>query len=369
MRFLLFLAAAVSAADVALAADTPETIFRQAAEALAAGDLSAAERGFRDLLRAQPNNVSVLGNLGVTYSRMERSADAIRVYRQALKLAPNEPGLLLNLGLAHIKQEEYAQARPLFARVDRSPIASVQSRQLLAACELFTGRPAQAIELTSTLPPSPEVLFLRGTAYLRLHRKADARATFDELLASAAPAQAHLLLGRAYADGAAFEEAAAELQQALAADPASLPAQFELAKVRIGLREFDEAERLLRSVLAARPTDGDAAYYLGALLVLSSREPEAVPYLTQARKSRPGAWGPPYYMGRALLQQGRAAQALPPLEEAAKANPDEAAVWFQLARAWQSAGRIAAATDARNRYQRLRRNSLEETRQVLAPGR
>jgi len=277
--------------------------------------------------------------------------------------------LLLNLGLAYVKQDDYTQAKPLFARVEKSPLAGAQSRQLLAACELFTGNPAKAIALTSTLPRSPEVLFLAGTAHLRLKQKTEAKAAFDELLTSAPPAQAHLLMGRAYSDSALFPEAAAELALSLEADPGSLATQFELAKVRIGLREFGEAEKLLRAILSARPAYEDAAYYLGALLVLGSREKEAIPYLEQARAARSNEWGASYYLGRAFLQTAQPVKALPLLQAASKANPDEAAVWFQLARAYQAAGRAAEAAASRNQYRRLRDTLIEQAQQVLAPGR
>ncbi|MEO0108483.1 MAG: tetratricopeptide repeat protein, partial [candidate division WOR-3 bacterium] len=57
---------------------------------LASGDLAAAERGFLSVLKAQPNHVGALGNLGVVYSRMDRAADAITVYQRALKLSAND---------------------------------------------------------------------------------------------------------------------------------------------------------------------------------------------------------------------------------------------------------------------------------------
>ena len=105
------------AAWLLAAAESPEKIFQQATQALAAGKLDTAEQGFRQVLRAEPNHAGALGNLGVVYSRMDRVADAIDVYRRALRIAPNEPGLLLNLGLAYLKLEDYSSAKALLAKV------------------------------------------------------------------------------------------------------------------------------------------------------------------------------------------------------------------------------------------------------------
>lgn len=268
---------------------------------------------------------------------------------------------MLNLGLAHLKQGDYAAAKPLFARLPRSN----QSMELLATCELFTGNPARALELLKSVPRTPEILFVIGTAHLRLKQPAAARVAFGELLARASPAQAHLLMGRAYVDNQQFDEAIVEFKQALDLPPARL----ELAKAQISLRDNESAELNLRQILQARPTHSEAAYYLGSLLVLLAREDEALPLLEQARAARPDAWGAYYYLGRAQMQKGDAVKGFRHLEIAAKLNPEEAAVWFQLARAYQTLGRKAEASSARTRYDSLREASLEKTQPVLPPSR
>src|SRR5512140_2774114 len=105
------------AAGLLQAADSLSDVFQRAAAALAAGDYAAAESGFQQVLKASPNHLGALGNLGVVYSRSERPTEAIAVYRRALRLAPNEKGLLLNLGLAHLKSDAHAEALPYFQRV------------------------------------------------------------------------------------------------------------------------------------------------------------------------------------------------------------------------------------------------------------
>lgn len=185
----------------------PQQAFQQAAAALQRGDLPAAEKGFLEVLKAEPENLGALGNLGVVYSRQERIDDAISIYRRALKLAPNEPGLWLNLGLAYLKVDDYGSALPLFEKLNRSARASAQSAELLASCLLQTGKAAEAAALLEPLPRTSGTLFLLGSAYLRLKEKDRARAAFEALLTSAAsPAQAHYLLGRAYNDAGQPEE-------------------------------------------------------------------------------------------------------------------------------------------------------------------
>jgi protein O-GlcNAc transferase len=337
------------------AENSPERIFQEAARALAAGNYEAAEQGFRRVLKIQPAHVGALGNLGTVYSRTDRIPDAISVYRRALKIAPDEPGLLLNLGLAYLKKEDYAAAKPLIARVNRSPLASDQSKELLATCQLFTGEVKTALATLETLPRSPGVLFLLGLAYTKTNDKAKAEAAFRELLTSAATqAQAHFLIGKAYAESTLFDQAASELKQSADLDPALPGLQLELGKVLISLRDHEGAEKALRRALEQKPGDAEALYYLGAMLMLDGRRTEAIPLLQRARAARPDGWGSYYYLGRAELQAKNAPAAIALLEKAAKLNPDESSIQYQLVRAYQLAGMPAAANRARARLAALR---------------
>src|SRR5215472_8607076 len=94
--------------------DAAKDIFDSATLALAAGNYTSAEEGFRRVLTLDPKNVSALANLGVVYSKTHRYARAIDAYNRALRLSPKNPGLELNLGLVYLKQEDYRHAKPYF---------------------------------------------------------------------------------------------------------------------------------------------------------------------------------------------------------------------------------------------------------------
>src|SRR5690348_7840748 len=140
---LVLLCAALCSA--APAGDPLAPIFERAAKALSAGDYSAAEEGFLEVLKASPRNVAALGNLGVVYSRSNRTAKAIEVYSRALQISPHDPLLQLNLGLAYLKQDDHARALPLFTQVVAAEPGHRQARELLATCRLYTGDVPTAI--------------------------------------------------------------------------------------------------------------------------------------------------------------------------------------------------------------------------------
>lgn len=343
-----------------------EAIFQRAAEALKRGDYVAAERGFAEVLKAQPNHVGALANLGTAHSRMGRLSTAARAYQAALAQAPNEPGLLLNLALVYLKQQEFAKAKPLVEAVDRSRLGSAQTKELLATCEIHLGGPEKALKMLEGMPGTASVVYLRGLAYLKLNEREKANAAFAELLGKAAtPAQAHYLLGKAYLENGLIDEAQQSLKKALELDGKLLAARLELAKSYLAARNYAAAETELRGLVKAMPHDPEPAYYLAALLVVDNRGEVALPVLEKLVKVQPDSWSTQYYLGRAYFQTGNYAGAASRLEEAAKLNGKEGAIWYQLARAYQSAGREADAARAREEVKKLRQQAVEDERRLL----
>jgi len=162
-------------------------------------DYDKAEQGFQAVLKQEPRNVSALGNLGVVYSRIGRSDQAIEVYRRALEVSPDDEAILLNLGLAYFKQDAHAQALPSFAKVVAIDPRNLQARELLAVCRVYLRDPTPAIQdleaLRASNPNDQNVLFLLGFAYLRSHDAAKAKAIFQLMLEAVGPVQAQFLAG------------------------------------------------------------------------------------------------------------------------------------------------------------------------------
>lgn len=357
MRFLLFISLFISAPS-SEGADPLEDVFSKAAADLSGGDLAAAEQGFRSVLKARPNHIGALGNLGVIYSRSGRTHDAVAVYGRALKLAPNDPGLLLNLGLAHLKNENHLAAKPIFVRLLQRNPSDIRLQELLATAQVYTGESEKALPTLAQLPTTSNVLFLTGLAHLKLGHRDQARRILDgSFPATISAAQASFLRGKAYYDATLFDDSIREYRQARAFD-AKLPGlSLELARALISVRDNEAAESELRGILRQQPSDADAGYLLGAMLVQQAREPEAIKWLELARAARPDGWGAYYYLGRAKLQRNDAPSALPLLEKAAELNPEESAVFYQLSRAYKALGRNAEARKAALRVSELKRQT------------
>jgi tetratricopeptide (TPR) repeat protein len=350
--FGLVLSAAEHGQDVPV-----KDVFDRAAQALAASDYAGAERGFQAVLRAEPRNIAALSNLGVIYSRTNRSDEAIAVYKRALQSSPNDKALLLNLGLVYLRREDHKQALPFFERVVEIDPQHRQARQLLAVCRVFVGELEPAIRDLETLsagaPHDENILFLLGFAYLKNHDAERARADFERMLETAGPVRAEFLAGKANYEALMFPEAEKSYLRVLQLDPKFPGVHLELGKVYIRVRRNEEAVRELDLVLKEDPDDADANYLLGSLLVQENRCDEAVAYLERAKKLKPDSWAVYLHLGKAKIALKSAPEAVVLLQRAVELNPDESTSHFELARALQAVGRKADAGLERRRAQDL----------------
>ena len=345
------------------AAEPVKEVFDRAIRNLAAGDYAAAERGFQSVLREEPRNIPALSNLGVIYSRTNRSDQAITVYRRALQLSPDDKAILLNLGLVYFRQEAHSRALPYFARVVAIDPAHMQARQLLAVCRAYTGQLPAAIHdleaLHAAAPRDEGILFLLGFSYLKNHDPEKAKGIFQLMLEAAGPARAQFLLGRANYEATMFSQAEEAFSEVLRVDPKFPGVHLELGKVYISLRRTDDALRELNMALKQDPADVDASYFLGGLLVQEGRYQEGMPYLERAKEAKPDFWAPYFYLGKARLRLEQPAEAVVLLQRAVALNPDDASAFYDLSRALQACGREAEARRALLRVRELRAAALK----------
>ena len=351
---------------------SPEVVFERAASALAAHDYGAAEQGFAAVLKKHPNHIGALGNLGVVYSRTQRSARAIETYRRALALNPGDLALRLNLGLVYFKQENYQPAAKQFSRIVAKQPNHRQAQELLATCQIHLGEPRLAISSLESLrksdPKNAGVLYLLGMAYLRNQQPDKAKPLLDEMMLTAlSPAQAHFLVGKAYYDSARFAESREAFLKVLELEPAFPNAQLELGKVWVSLREPEKAQAAFLTAMERNPQDSEAPYFLGSLLVNEGRVEEALVPLARAEGLKPDFWGTLYYLGKAKLQLRKPAEAVSLLRRAAELHSEEDAIYYQLAQALRASGRLVEASRAMERVSELKAKKRATTLRGPAP--
>lgn len=122
--------------------DTPD-YYAEGAELLRSSRYHDALTSFRLALRDQPDNVDILQQMGVTYTRIGLQDEAVRAYRRALELKPHAAGA--HYGLAFLllqrgkEDEGVAHLRAFLARPPAAEDARDHIRHARATLTEITG--------------------------------------------------------------------------------------------------------------------------------------------------------------------------------------------------------------------------------------
>ncbi len=241
-------------------------------------------------------------------------AEAERLYRQVLAAEPDNADALYLLGVIAQQKGMHESAVDLIEKAHR-----LQS-------------------------PTPDSLDNLGKAYLGLNRHREAKKCFSRALAQKPDyAEAHNGLGNALTGLRQLKEAAASYRRALALNPAYAEAQFNLANVLGELGELEGAARSYREALAVQPDMHEAHLNLGVILHDLGRTAEAEQCYRRALALKPDLAEALYNLGGALKELGRTEEAEQSLREALALRPDIADAHYDLGNVLADLGRLEEA--------------------------
>jgi predicted O-linked N-acetylglucosamine transferase (SPINDLY family) len=313
-----------------------------------AGDLAAAERGYREVLQAAPRHPEALRLLGMLLQQRGEAADAVDCLERAVAERPHEPTYLGNLALAL-----GAAGRPNDA-IDRLRAALVltpDSEDLLFYLAQFlidTERGAEAVECLDQLlarrPDNLELRFLRGTALEIAGRYRDAIAELEHVLAAQPDyAPGHSALGLALDSAGRADEAERAFNRALELDPALHLPWLNLGSIRLRQDRLDEAEACIEKALSLRPGSPEAMVYLAKVRFGQGRTGEATEILETALRAEPRNAKIHQHLAMAYSVRGDRAAAAERLREAAALSPHDAKIHMELADALTNIGDLEGA--------------------------
>ena len=194
-------------------------LYDRTQQALASGDLPAAEAAIQGILRIAPNDPGAHGNLAVVYMRRRQWDQALAELHTAQRLAPNVPGLRLNIALVYYHQSRFELAIPQLEGVLREQPDSPQATYLLALCDVFTERYVAGLPLLEKLwdTHSSDLAFLyvMAVAADAAHQEdVEKRAIAQMVTVGKDSAEVHLYMGKAYLSRQQDENAEKEFETA-----------------------------------------------------------------------------------------------------------------------------------------------------------
>ncbi len=141
----------------------------------------------------------------------------------------------------------------------------------------------------------------------------------------------HFNLGDLYRDQGAFDRAEASYRQAIALEPAFVPAYLNLADLYREMDREAEGKKLLEEALKTAPESAAAQHALGLLLVRTGRRRPALDHLARAAELEPDNSRYAYVYGVALNSLGESARAVRVLDQGLKSRSHDPDLLFALA--------------------------------------
>jgi len=355
---------------VPVGAQTRQT-FENGQHAMEAGNLDAAERDFRDVLSAEPNNVGAHGNLAVVLMRRKDWKAALAELRTAERLAPKMFGIRLNIGLAYFRQGDYAAAISPFESVLRDQPDSSQARYLLGLCYFFKERYAEAARTLEPLWPQQSAnlnyLYVLSIAANKAGLSdLDQRATSHLVEIGHDSAEFHVIIGKAHVAERMYDRALAEFEQAARIDPKLPLVHYFLGTEYRRQNDFDRArQEFLKDIAIASdvPYDYDE---LGAVCYALNRIPEAEHYFKEALRLDPRLSTSDYGLAKIYKQQGKYADALAALRKAGDIEPQSSSVYYLRGQVLYAMGRRTEAKSQFDQAARLKQATRDELERKIS---
>jgi tetratricopeptide (TPR) repeat protein len=342
-KAMLLLVFSACLASTARPADDPATLlkhnFDSAKSALAAGDLSEAERHYDQTIALGLRQVA---NLSVSESRFE---EATRELDEALKFAPADPDLGVDAAVAWFRAGDDKKARQFAEAVVTANPRHARAQNVLGRIDLYRGDFEAAIrelQASISLDDDFETSYFLGIAYLKAKRFADAQHWYRHLQSTMGDSAAlHVLIGRAYSISHLPEPAVAEFRKAIQLDP-KYPHAHGLLGYSILEFRGEEAYPLARvefeKELKLHADDYNALLLLGISAVALRDFPAAEAALSHARRLRPDEALSYLYLGEVFGETKRLHQGVDALEKYFRLLPDPQEVPRDVSRAYYLLG-------------------------------
>jgi tetratricopeptide (TPR) repeat protein len=146
-----------------------------------------------------------------------------------------------------------------------------------------------------------------------------------------------------------------EFQKALEINPRAIEVLTELAQLKRSQWKFDEAIKYYTQAEQASPLTYEIAYGLGASYASKREYPQAIEWLQKAVVLAPDSADGHFALGNALVQNGQFEAALPELKASRQLDPRMKQAYVLLGRAYSKLGRPEEAKAAFQKVDELSR--------------
>jgi tetratricopeptide (TPR) repeat protein len=289
-------------------------------------DLKTAIEDYRKVLAVQPGMLEARANLGAALSADGQFDAAIEEDTRACAQAPGNVALRMNLALAYYKKGDMPHAHTELQAVHAARPSEVNAAVLLAYTDIKVGKEAEAAALLAPLERGREsdmdFEYVYGYALIETGKDAEGLPRVEASAKATNSVDAYVVAGTARLRRSEFREARADLEAALAINPA-FPGLYTLVgQARDAMGDTAAAETAFAAALKESPKDPTANLYLGVILLKEREFDRARPLLDTALQLQPGLPLARFQLAKLNSMTGKYAEAAAVLEDLERADPN-----------------------------------------------
>ena len=311
-----------------------------------AGDLEHAETEYHEVLALA---LQRLGNLAA--AEVSDSEEAAHLLEEALEVQPENAEARVDLATVYFRQGHLDKAITQASQAVKDDPRNARALHLRGNIEFALGKfevAEEDLHSAMGLHGDFDTAYSLGLAHLSLHKLAETKLLFDEILNDmGSTPQLHVLLGRAYRETGYLDEAIREFKKAIEMDQRYPRVHYYLALAYLAQGEKERiptARTLFEQELAIEPNEFFSTYFLGVIHLEDRNFPAAEDYLKRALRLQPDNPDPLLYLGQVYFETSRSQLAVESLKRSIDLTTDPARNNYQVSKAHSMMGQILIKT-------------------------
>jgi tetratricopeptide (TPR) repeat protein len=341
-----------------------EGLFAEASALHQSGQLTKAEKIYRQIVAAQPDHFDSLHLLGVIFHQRGHHEQAVEQIQLALRINPQHCFALSNLGVALSALRRWEEALAAFDRAivlqPDDPVTHSNRGVTLQQLKRLEESLASLDRALGLRPEYAEALYNRGVTLQELKRFDEAVSSYDRALALR-PDYAEALSNRGLTlhQLKRYEEALASYDRALALRPDYAEAFYNRGRTLRQLRRYEDALAGFDRALALQPDYVEVLMNRGNTLLELQRLDDALVNYDKVIVLSPHSVEAFSNRGNTLHAMQRFGEALTSYDRALALRPDYAEVLYNRGRTLQQLQRYEEALKDYDRALALQPNYAE----------
>ncbi len=329
------------------------------------GDLTGAEKIYREVLARRPGDARTLHRLATLLGQQGKLEEAAELAGRAIEINPDDPDAHKTMAAVRASKGDIDGAGESYRAVLKLRPGDAMAHRNLGAMLALGGRLEEAaVELGRATELNPNdfwAFYELGNVQVRQNHFDEAQSALLRAIALKSDfAAAHISLAEVHRVSGRGEESIASYRRALQFKPDSVEALSGLARVYDWLGRFEDALASYAKAAAAKPDFYEAHARMAVMLAALQRFEEALACQARAAALNPDAALTHYAMAEILLHrrdEASAREAVRCFRAALAVNPALVSAWNDLGLVLRSMGEFDEAANCFRKVLEMQPNS------------